>query len=119
MNPKEFRREMRRQQTPSEAKLWYALRAKRFQHIKFRRQHTIDKYTVDFYCHAFRLVIELDGEVHNNSGQEQYDQERDLTLRELGYRVLRFKNEEIARSMETVLYAIEQYIKEDISNNIR
>jgi very-short-patch-repair endonuclease len=110
MEPKAYRRQLRKELTPAERKLWQALRAKRFLNIKVRRQHTIDKYIVDFYCPASKLVIELDGEVHADTGQQQYDSERNHTLNAMGYRVIRFPNQQVFLSLDSVLIKIEELI---------
>ena len=93
--------ELRRNQTPAEAKLWQCLRAGRLGGYHFRRQQVIDIYIVDFYCHDAGLVVELDGGVHFE--QEEYDRERDKYLNEHGLRVLRFLNTQIDREFEMVL----------------
>jgi len=74
--------------------------------FKFRRQHTIGTYIVDFFCEDAGLVIEVDGGSHNEASQESYDQKRTLTLEKLGLRVLRFWNDEVLLHTEQVLEAI-------------
>jgi very-short-patch-repair endonuclease len=110
MNPKQFRKHLRQELTPAEKSLWFALRAERCQNTKFRRQHSIEPYTVDFYNHQHKLIIEVDGEVHNDIAQEQYDIERDTLLKEQGYHILRFENEEVLHSLEAVLQTIEEHL---------
>jgi very-short-patch-repair endonuclease len=95
--------ELRRTMTPTEQKLWQRLRANR-KGFHFRRQQIIAGYIVDFYCHAVRLVVEVDGGIHLE--QEAYDQERDASLSALGLKVLRFSNTEVERQMDTVLTVI-------------
>jgi very-short-patch-repair endonuclease len=112
MNPKQFRRQQRQQLTPAEKSLWYALRAKRFQKTKFRRQHTIGPYTVDFYNHPHQLIIELDGNGHNHLDQETYDTERDTILKKQGYHILRFENAAILNSLEAILQTIENTLQQ-------
>jgi very-short-patch-repair endonuclease len=99
-------RRLRRQQTDAERCLWHRLRARRLGGHKFRRQHTLDEYIVDFYCDDARLVIEVDGGGHNEPHQKGYDQQRTLTLEELGLRVLRFWNDEVLLHTEQVLEVI-------------
>ena len=99
-------RRLRRRQTDAESRLWHHLRARRLGGRKFRRQHTIDKYIVDFYCDEARLVIELDGGGHNEPGQRDYDRQRTVALEELGLRVLRFWNDEVLLQTELVLAVI-------------
>ena len=99
-------RRLRRQQSDAERLLWHHLRARRLGGFKFRRQHTIDKYIVDFYCDDARLVIEVDGGSHNEPNQKDYDRQRTLTLEKLGLRVLRFWNHEVLLHTEQVLEMI-------------
>jgi len=96
-------RELRKNCTPSEKTLWKELRNRKLQGIKFFRQHpliyeedrkTLHFFIADFYSAELKLVVELDGKIHDY--QKDYDRERDLIIRSLGLRVLRFKNEELA-----------------------
>ncbi|MDR6782716.1 endonuclease domain-containing protein [Pedobacter africanus] len=105
-----FRRQLRLEATPAERLLWYALRDRRFKQIKFRRQHSIGAYTVDFYCAQYRLVIELDGAVHDDIAQSAYDMNRDAFIRSQRYQVLRFQNADVFDCMECVLTKIEETI---------
>lgn len=88
---KERRRILRKNLTAAEAVLWKLLKNAQTGR-KFRKQHSIENYIVDFYCPAERLIIELDGEIHNNLGQANADYARDQRLKILGFRVLRFEN---------------------------
>ena len=97
-------KELRRTMTPAERTLWQHLRANRLGGFHFRRQQIIDGFIVDFYCHATRLVVELDGDVHDE--QAEYDAGRDRALRARGLRVLRFRNTELARNLDGVLERI-------------
>ena len=97
-------RQMRRQPTPAEAKLWQHLRAGRLSGLHFRRQQVIDGFIVDFYCHAVGLVIELDGRVHQD--QEDYDAERDRILEERGLRILRLPNSAVEMNCPATLLLI-------------
>ena len=92
---KEYRKDLRSNLTPAEARLWGILKNKQLQGRKFRRQHSIDNFIVDFYCPHEKLVIELDGEVHNNILAERKDSERDIKLKNYGITVLRFENKMI------------------------
>ena len=101
-------RRLRKNQTPSEYRLWQVLRAKRLNGIKFLRQHPIIYennrndyffFVADFYCARFKLVIELDGKIHNY--QKERDQHRELILKDRGLKMLRIKNEEL-NDMEKV-----------------
>jgi very-short-patch-repair endonuclease len=108
---KELRRQFRTQSTPSEAHLWKCLRRSRLGGFKFRRQHPIGRFVVDFCCVRKRLIIELDGDVHNEELQSRYDLNRDEILQGLGYRILRFRNEEVASSLDSVLARILEALK--------
>ena len=99
-------RHLRRRQTDAERRLWHHLRTRRLGGHKFRRQHTIGKYIVDFYCEDARLVIELDGGGHNEPQQKAYDKRRTSTLEQLGLTVLRFWNHELLLNTEQVLEVI-------------
>jgi len=103
-------RDLRKRQTPSEGLLWQALRNRRFADRKFTRQYPIfftDPsgnecfYIADFFCHAHRLIIELDGRSHFS--RREYDESRSDILEGMGYRVLRFRNEEVEENLEKVL----------------
>ena len=108
---KEVRRRLRKQLTTGEKLLWLKLRSRRLGNYKFRRQTSIDHYIVDFYCAEKKLIIELDGDVHGFIGQQKYDQERQRHLESLGFTVLRFTNQDVKESMEGVLTAILEYLK--------
>ena len=79
-----FAKTMRTNATNAENLMWQLLRAKRFMNLKFRRQHVIAPYIVDFYCHELGLVIELDGSQHNTEDGRVYDAERTKFLEALG-----------------------------------
>lgn len=95
---------MRKQPTPAEAHLWRALRARRLAGLKFRRQHPVGRFILDFYCPAHKLVIEIDGGVHVQ--RSDYDQRRTQQLEAFGYRVLRFSNEAVLDQLPIVLESI-------------
>ena len=103
MNSKSFRRLQRKEPTPAEMRMWSILRDRRFSGYKFRRQHTIGKYTVDFYCRSLNLVVEVDGEIHNELGQSFYDYERDQWLSVQGITVVRYDNEALLKWCENVM----------------
>ena len=88
-----FRTKLRSNLTPAEAALWKMIQASKLEGRKFRRQHSVGTYIVDFYCPGANLVIELDGLIHE--GQREADQARQRELVALGVNVLRFPNEEI------------------------
>lgn len=106
-------RVLRRNMTPAEEKLWQQLRAGRLEGFHFRRQQIIDRFIVDFYCHAVDIVVEVDGSVHLD--QQEYDQERDIYLTDLGLTVLRFTNNDINQNLETVLATILQACQQPAS----
>ena len=97
-------KELRRQMTQEEKKLWQHLRANQLNGLHFRRQQIIDGFITDFYCHAARLVIEVDGEIHQQ--QAEYDAERDRILLARGLRLLRIRNEQVRQNLDSVLARI-------------
>jgi len=97
-------RKLRRSMTPAEVILWRELRGRRFAGYKFRRQRPAGPFITDFYCHACRLIVGLDGETH--IGREQADQTRQSKLERRGYNVIRFWNPAIYDDLECVLEAI-------------
>ena len=98
--------QLRKRTTKAEQKLWALLRNRQLNGKKFRRQHAIDNFIADFYCHECKLVIELDGRHHLSSEAKLYDTTRTAVLNELGITVLRFWNEEIIDDTEKVLKKI-------------
>jgi len=101
---------LRNNMTKAEKLLWERLNRKQLRGFKFRRQHPIADFITDFYCHAKKLVIELDGEIHNTSEQKEYDQERTNQLEEFGIKVIRFSNEEILNDIDKVFEIIKRYL---------
>jgi very-short-patch-repair endonuclease len=101
--------ELRKQQTPTEQILWECLRDRRFLDAKFRRQHNIGQFIADFYCRNAKLVIELDGEVHNS--QKIEDTNRDEWMQAHGLTVLRFRNSEVLDNLEGVLGVIAEVLE--------
>ena len=97
-------RAMRKNPTPAERALWRILRKKNLEGYKFRRQHPMGNYIVDFYCPTKKLVIEVDGGQHSeqHSEQEREDAERSRFLESRGCRVLRFWNNEVLENMDGV-----------------
>ena len=105
---------LRREMTPLEAKLWDALRAKRFNGAKFRKQNVIGRYIVDFACRIPRMiVIEVDGDSH--ASQADYDQIRTRFLERRGYQVLRFTNRDVGSNFEGVLLTIQEALRLPLS----
>ncbi|MGB3459738.1 MAG: HsdR family type I site-specific deoxyribonuclease [Halobacteriota archaeon] len=101
-------RDLRKNQTEAEIIFWELVKNKKLLGLKFRRQHQIGHYIVDFYCHSERLIIELDGEVHNTPEQKTKDGKRDKYLKSLGNRILRVNNTELFENTENVLKVIEK-----------
>jgi very-short-patch-repair endonuclease len=92
--------------TPAEQMLWRALRGGRLQGLKFRRQHGVGQYVLDFYCAAARLAVEVDGSVHDDPEQAVRDELRTEQLNAYGRSVLRFRNDEVFRDLDSVLTRI-------------
>ena len=99
-------RRLRREMTPAERELWYAMRAHRFQSLHVRRQAPMGRYVADFVCHTNRLVIEVDGAQHGFDREASRDAERDAWFASQGYRVLRFWNHEVLHEFESALDTI-------------
>lgn len=97
-------RRLRVSQTDAEQKLWRHLRNRQLQGWKFRRQHEIDRYIADFVCPDAGLVVELDGGQHDE--QVAYDETRTRKLQDMGYRVLRFWDNDVLTNIEGVLQVI-------------
>lgn len=104
-------RALRKNQTPWENKLWYYLRAGRFNGLKFKRQVMIGEYIVDFCSNEKKIVIEIDGGQHNKTAKLHTDHVRDEYLRSNSYEVLRFWNNDIEQNIEGVLERIEYAIR--------
>jgi very-short-patch-repair endonuclease len=99
-------RDLRLNTTEAENILWNAIRNKRLNGTKFRRQHPIGRYIADFYCHEARLIIEVDGEIHNTIDSQEYDKNRSQVLEELDIKVIRFTNFEILNNLDEILIQI-------------
>jgi very-short-patch-repair endonuclease len=105
-NLKERRVKLRKDQTIHEGKLWSHIRNSKLG-CKFRRQHSIDSYILDFYCTEKKLAIEVDGLQHD---QSEYDRKRDEYFISLGITTLRFWNNEVDQSMEGVILKIQEFL---------
>jgi len=97
-------KELRRNMTPAETILWNQLPTNKLKGFHFRRQQVIDGYIVDFYCHAAALIVEIDGDIHEQ--QIEYDAERDAHLSSRGFTILRFRNDEVVNDLPVVLEKI-------------
>jgi very-short-patch-repair endonuclease len=106
MNSTANAQRLRREQTADEKELWRALRAGRFAGFKFRRQHCVGTYTLDFYCSAAKLSIELDGFQHGHPDQRARDEERKRFLTLQGIEELRFWNHQWRKNREGILLEI-------------
>jgi len=102
----ELAKELRKNMTNAEMILWMHLKAG-IKGFKFRREHPIGIYIADFYCHKMKLIIEVDGSIHDKREMKQYDAERQLNLKKRGYETLRFSNSQITKNIESVLMEIE------------
>ena len=100
------RRILRNNVPEPELLLWSRLRNKQLLGYRFRRQFSIGRYVVDFYCPELRLVIEVDGPYHNSKDIKQYDKERNFLIKDLGIKVLRFQNIDIIKRINYVVEII-------------
>ncbi|MCL4531015.1 MAG: endonuclease domain-containing protein [Chloroflexi bacterium] len=107
-------RELRQPQTPAEATLWRHLRNRNLTY-KFRRQHPIDRFIIDFYCAQAKVCIEIDGSQHFKPKQEEYDRARTAFLEELGYKVIRFTNDDVRLNIQAVVDEIVRVIESRLS----
>jgi very-short-patch-repair endonuclease len=96
--------ELRREMTPAETILWKYLKGNRLNGLHFRRQQIVHGYFADFYCHQHELILEVDGGIHES--QQEYDADREDYLIKLGFRIVRFTNEEIQKNLNGVLQKI-------------
>ena len=102
---------LRWRQTPCEERLWKILRKGNLNGLKFRRQHPLSYYVVDFYCHELRLVIEVDGDIHEKPEIKEYDAKREKAIRELGLTMMRFSNEDVYFNSGWIVLKILEYRK--------
>jgi very-short-patch-repair endonuclease len=109
-----YAREMRKGPTEAESILWSNLRNRKLDNLKFRRQQHIEGFILDFYCEAARLGVEVDGEIHLNEEQRNFDQQRTEYLAEFGIRIIRFKNNEVINNSINVLNKISEEAKSRI-----
>jgi len=100
-------KELRKASTPQEIIFWSRVRAKRFKGLKFKRQYSLRKYIIDFVCLEKKLIIEIDGWQHKEENQARYDQERTKFLESLGFKIIRFWNDEVNANLEGVFLKIE------------
>ena len=112
--PELFRLALNMRTNPTEAErvLWKQLKNFRKEGFVFRRQHPIDFFIADFYCHKIKLVVEVDGEIHLNDEAQKYDDSRSGELESYGIKVIRFNNEEIINNQDLVITKINSIIDE-------
>ena len=111
LSKKRFRKELRNSLTPAEAALWKCLQRSQLHGKKFRRQISIGRYIVDFYCPECRLIVELDGAPHFEPNADVYENDRTAYLEGLGLSVIRFENQAIHDDIEAVLECIRGAIR--------
>ena len=106
-----FRRTLRASLTPAEAALWNQLKNSQLENRKFRRQHSVGEYVLDFYCPEEKIAIELDGSGHFNVIGEAHDAARTAYLSQIGIAVLRFENKLVWSAMDGILFEIRRHFK--------
>lgn len=107
---------LRREETLSEKRLWELLRNGNINGLKFRRQHALRNYIADFYCHELRLVIEVDGEIHDREDVKIHDEKRTEILKKLGIKVIRYKNEDVFFHADYIVHDILE-LREQMRNS--
>lgn len=103
-------RDMRHPLTPAESKVWARVRNNQLGY-KIRRQHPIDHFITDFYCATAKLIIEIDGDSHDEPDQIEYDAARTKWLEALGYIVIRFNNADVYKNLDGVLKTIMEMVE--------
>lgn len=106
-----FRKDLRNHGTSAEAFLWQYLQHRKLEGRKFRRQHSIANFIVDFYCPGEKLIIELDGQVHFNPVAQEKDRKRTEILKSFGFKVIRFENRMVFDHLDVVLQGIKDNFK--------
>ena len=110
-------RKLRREMTTQERKLWQRLRHNQLYGIKFRRQHPIGRFVLDFFCYEHKLAVEIDGDSHYQPDQQEYDQARTDWLAQYDIRVIRFTNRDVDRNIESVLDEIARSCRVDVDSS--
>lgn len=105
---KDFARSLRRESTPEEKIVWEALRNRKFMGLKFRRQHVLKGFVVDFYCHSLNLAIEIDGKIHER--QLDYDLIRQNLIEEKGITFIRLTNYDVNHNIEKLYNGIKDFV---------
>ncbi len=104
-------KDLRKQETKAEENLWNYLKNRQILGLKFRRQHPKDIFIADFYCHEKRLVIEVDGEIHNTPDNKIYDLNRTDELNNHNIKVIRFTNHQVINNVKEVISEIKKFIQ--------
>ncbi len=105
-------KQLRTNQTEAEKVMWQQLRGRRFENLKFRRQHPIHEFIADFYCHEKQLIIEIDGQYHKRPDQQKKDQARTAELNKIGIIVVRFTNERVLNDLDGCLKELKSKLQE-------
>ena len=108
--------ELRSNMTDAEKLVWEKLRNKKILGLTFRRQHPVNQFIADFYCHKARLVIEIDGSIHEIDAYKEKDMGRDDEFSKFGLTTIRFTNREVFEELETVISRIETICKSRIKD---
>ena len=99
---------MRKIETRAEKLLWIRLRNRQVAGFKFRRQHPIGYFVSDFYCHEIKLIIELEGKIHDKKEQKEYDKLRKELIETWGYKIINFRNRQIYNDIENVMQCVKE-----------
>ena len=105
-----FKRSLRTEMTEPERRMWTRLRSRQICGFKFRRQHGIGPYIVDFFCPERKLAVEIDGETHGEAAQQKDDLQRDAYLQKLGVRVVRYLNADVMQNLDGVLEDLQRQL---------
>ena len=108
-------RTLRKSMTQSEKIFWQQVRRNKILGMNFRRQHPINQFIVDFYCHAAKLVIEIDGSIHEIPESKEHDENRSFELEMLGLKVLRFSNDQVQNDMDKVIELVTKEVKDRLA----
>ena len=106
------RRELRKNMPPAEAAVWSRLRGRGLNGYKFRRQYSVGRHIIDFYCPESKLAVEIDGDTHFEEGREKKDRERQKIIESYGITFLRFTNNDVYENIEGVLERIAERLPE-------
>ena len=105
-----YAQEMRKNPTESEKALWNILRKFRHKGYIFRRQHPVDIFIADFFCHKLKLIVEVDGDIHSSEETMEYDDGRSAELEKYGLYIIRFTNDQVLKETDNVTLQIQNYI---------